>query len=660
MVQRSASKKPLPQAKPVAGGRPAGSRANVTAKQTSIKAQAVSDDDADNDDGNDDEEEYEDEDYDGNPFVNLLEANASWLTSMVVHIVALLVLAFITTKGLEEDELPIVASAALDPIEEVEEIEPLEFDVSDIEDVPINDELLDEPEALKSENPEIDNLDEGADSVSQELTEFSTDEAAANEFLDQGFGTGSADSTGAGRGKHGTGMGMGGRGDRRSGAMGRGATKDSEDAVDLALKWLAAHQMPDGSWNFDHRKGTCQGRCDKQGSYNASHNAATAIGLLPFLGAGQTHVQGKYQKNVAAGLKYLLATMKVNGDTGSWHEKVGNSYSHGLATLAMTEAYAMSNVKPAKPAKPGKSMSEMTREEKKKFLADKKRAKKKKNRKRLVATADLRRASQAALNWIRDAQDMNGGGWRYARKRPGDTSVVGWMLMGLKSGVLSNLDVRRDTVIGASKFLDSVQCDDYGSLYRYMATKKRPIDSSRATTAIGLLCRMYLGWSRDHPGIAQGVQHLNQWGPSTGGVTNMYYNYYATQVMHHYGGDLWEKSWNPKMRDYLVKSQAAKGSGHKEGSWFFGGAHGASQGGRLYGTALAAMTLEIYYRYMPIYDAKSVEEGLDKPAEGNDDDDFKLDGDDEKDKKKGDQGKKSQEKKDDAKHNKKTDGKKKK
>ena len=34
----------------------------------------------------------------------------------------------------------------------------------------------------------------------------------------------------------------------------------------------------------------------------------------------------------------------------------------------------------------------------------------------------------------------------------------------------------------------------------------------------------------------------------------MYYNYYATQVLHHYDGELWTK-WNAKMRDYLVNSQ---------------------------------------------------------------------------------------------------------
>ncbi len=36
-----------------------------------------------------------------------------------------------------------------------------------------------------------------------------------------------------------------------------------------------------------------------------------------------------------------------------------------------------------------------------------------------------------------------------------------------------------------------------------------------------------------------------------------------------------------------------------------GGDHGGKVGGRLYCTAMAAMTLEVYYRDMPIYAGKS-------------------------------------------------------
>ncbi len=79
----------------------------------------------------------------------------------------------------------------------------------------------------------------------------------------------------------------------------------------------------------------------------------------------------------------------------------------------------------------------------------------------------------------------------------------------------------------------------------------------------------------------------------------MYYNYYATQVMHHYGGYEWAQ-WNAAMRDYLVSTQSKQG--HETGSWFFEGTDpGAFPGGRLYCTALATMILEVYYRHLPLY-----------------------------------------------------------
>ena len=121
------------------------------------------------------------------------------------------------------------------------------------------------------------------------------------------------------------------------------------------------------------------------------------------------------------------------------------------------------------------------------------------------------------------------------------------------------------------------------------------------TTAVGLLCRMYLGWKKDEPALERGVQRLSKMGPSP---SNMYYNYYATQVMRHFGGEPWEK-WNVKMRDQLVNTQSK--NGHMKGSWFINGGHG-KRAGRLYSTSMAPMMLEVYYRHMPIYGKQAAEE----------------------------------------------------
>jgi hypothetical protein len=343
-----------------------------------------------------------------------------------------------------------------------------------------------------------------------------------------------------------------------------GGTMASEEAVALALKWLSEHQNSDGSWNFAHQLSPhCAGRCDHPGRQQQAQIAATALGLLPFLGAGETHRQGHYKRNVDMALKYLGRAMYQNGGNGSLWEPGGKFYSHGLAAIALCEAYGM------------------TRD------------------------STLEQAAQKSIDFIVTYQDPVGGGWRYFPQRPdGDTSVVGWQMMALKSANMAYLKVPSDTIRKAGYFLDSVQ-EENGAVYGYNTP-----GSGSATSAIGLLCRMYMGWDHDRPALVRGVSILSENGPSLDNTgpprNNMYYNYYGTQVLHHYGGYEWTK-WNAAMRDYLVATQSK--SGHEAGSWYFDGTDlGSMAGGRLYCTALATMTLEVYYRHLPLYSDQSTKD----------------------------------------------------
>ena len=337
-----------------------------------------------------------------------------------------------------------------------------------------------------------------------------------------------------------------------------GPNEASEKAVANALKWLANHQLADGGWSFDHAScEACRGACRNPGRLEGARNAATAFALLPFLGSGQTHKDSKrYKAAINGGLTYLINHMRIGPHGGALNEPGGNMYSHGIAAIALCEAYAMTHDK------------------------------------KLLVPAG------AAINFICYAQDPSGGGWRYQPRDRGDTSILGWQIMALKSGYMAGLPVPPATVRKASQFLDSVQGSG-GAIVRLSGRKK----GTDATVAIGLLCRMYLGWKKDNPALQRGIQWLSKRGPS---ANNMYYNYYATQVMRHWEGEEWT-NWNRQMRDQLIHTQARQG--HEEGSWFIsGGDLGAIAGGRLYCTAMAAMILEVYHRYMPIYGSQSVEE----------------------------------------------------
>jgi hypothetical protein len=471
----------------------------------------------------------------------------SWLVSMVVHMVLLLALALLTVPEALTDEM---RQLVIGP-EQAEEFDKLEeLDYEPPKDIDVSAEVS----AVGTVGTEIGGADveiPGAEDieaapVAVELSDFGLDRAPRNDLL-------------ATVGSY-TGEGLSGRGEGKRGELARksGGTEASEKSVSAALKWLVEHQMPDGGWNFNHtRAPSCGGQCRNPGRLEDARIGATAMALLPLLGAGQTHKTGSYRKTVQSGLYFLVTHMKRTPQGGNMWEPGGRMYSHGLASIALCEAYAMTQDK------------------------------------------GLRQPAQEAVNFICYAQDPVGGGWRYDPREKGDTSVVGWQIMALKSGHMAYLVVPPVAAKKASQFLDSVQ-DDGGAYYGYLDPGR-----GEATTPVGLLCRMYLGWKKDNPALQRGVEWLSNTGPSMG---NMYYNYYATQVMRHWEGDLWTK-WNNVMRDQLVSSQA-KG-GHETGSWYMpGGDLGADQGGRLYCTSMATMILEVYYRHLPIYRKQSTEESF--------------------------------------------------
>ncbi len=94
---------------------------------------------------------------------------------------------------------------------------------------------------------------------------------------------------------------------RKSVAGRFGATKETQTAVAAALYWLAKHQMPDGNWSLTKYTEKCVDQTCTGEATEESRSAATALGLLPFLAAGQTHTQnGPFQKTVAKGIDWLV------------------------------------------------------------------------------------------------------------------------------------------------------------------------------------------------------------------------------------------------------------------------------------------------------------------------------------------------------------------
>ncbi|MGQ9505977.1 MAG: prenyltransferase/squalene oxidase repeat-containing protein [Thermogutta sp.] len=336
-----------------------------------------------------------------------------------------------------------------------------------------------------------------------------------------------------------------------------GGTNETEAAVARGLRWLARHQNADGSWSL-HAFHLAPGAAgDEDGLGREADVAGTALALLPFLGAGQTHHTGEYRQVVLKGLSWLVQQQKPDGDLRG--NGIGDMYAHGQATIVLCEAFAM------------------TRD------------------------IQLREPAQKAVDFIVRAQHPRGG-WRYEPGQAGDTSILGWQLMALRSGKMAYLSVPNTTFYKAANYLDSAQTDQYGGRYGYLPGHP----ATPTMTAEALLCRQYLGWPREHRGMKAGAYYLLDNLPSAKKLDSsqpwFYYIYYATQVMRNMGGVFWEK-WNDAMKATLLPTQQKTGS--LAGSWDPVERYG-TQGGRIYTTALAVCTLEVYYRHMPLYDSLPV------------------------------------------------------
>jgi Prenyltransferase and squalene oxidase repeat len=507
-----------------------------------------------------------------------------WAVSFTVHMVllaSLLLLGSLASSKIA-DNIPTFDEVQTPPTVAEQPLKPFEVGAPQLESSTLDTESLMNFEASQS-TQKADYIDESP--VYEERGGGVAADAAAIDlggkggFEVKGLGPG-AKITGAGgigagvgtgnnAGSGGGGNGFGGRGSgSRKELVGRfGGTKETERAVGAALNWLARHQMPDGSWSLKEYPKRCKDKtCTSPGGVE-SFSGATALGLLPFLAAGQTHVStGPYQKVVNSGIYWLLKNQKKDGDLSAGAEQ--QMYSHGLAAIALCEDYGMSHDK------------------------------------------SVGAAAQLAINFIQSAQNSKTGGWRYHPGEEGDTSVVGWQLMALKSAQMAGLNVNPGVLDGTKRWLKIVAkgaakgTKGGGGMFSY-----RPDDpETPSMSAVGLLCSQYLHAGRQDPVIVGGVQYLMANQPDEQNARNVYYWYYATQVLHNMADKDWD-TWNRKMRKILVTSQAKEGCA--TGSWDpdkpVRDAWGP-QGGRIMMTSLACLTLEVYYRYLPLYK-------LDKPEE---------------------------------------------
>ncbi len=206
----------------------------------------------------------------------------------------------------------------------------------------------------------------------------------------------------------------------------------TEAAIELGLVFLAQHQRDDGSWSLHF---AADSGVDDPPPVFRAETAATGLALLAFLGAGYDHYGGTYADAVQRALDNLVKNQRANGDLYVPEDSEQNRsawlYSHGIAAIALCEAYGMTG----DPA--------------------------------------LAEPAQKAIDFIVASQDPRRGAWRYVPGNGSDTSVSGWQLMALKSGELAGLKVPPAAYDKIKQWLDRARSSDR-STFTIPAQPTRP------------------------------------------------------------------------------------------------------------------------------------------------------------------------------------------
>jgi hypothetical protein len=336
------------------------------------------------------------------------------------------------------------------------------------------------------------------------------------------------------------------------GGAGRWA-KDVESSVNKALEWLKNNQADDGSWGPNNRE------------------AMTGLAILTFLANGETPASEKYGPAVEKGIKYLVMLQEQNGSGkfAAWNPGgeggMQEAYAHGIATYAISEAYGLTRI------------------------------------------PSLKKVMEDAVALIMSGQQP-GGSWDYGYRKTSrrDASVAGWQVQALKAALIAGASNSglKDSIHLAVEEMKKSQNSETG-MFPYSELDRGKL----SITAVSVLCLEMAGMGRD-PAVKRGLQALKDadinWQKPMDWP--MYSWYYITQAKFHAGGGDWE-SWNQKFAREIVRNQNEDGSWTSAGQYLAEDDHGKEVNhGQVYSTTLAALTLQVYYRFLPSYKPVEIEE----------------------------------------------------
>jgi hypothetical protein len=326
-----------------------------------------------------------------------------------------------------------------------------------------------------------------------------------------------------------------------------------DSSLHFALQWLERHQHAEGMWSARSFGQLCEGDSCGGGGSDAHDVGVTALAVLAMLEAGPD--RSRFEESARKGLAWLAEQQGIDGCVGPTSGKF--MYGHALATLAFARAAGLPGTEP------------------------------------------LRTRAVKGARFLRQARNP-GLAWRYGvRDGENDTSVTAWAGAALLACATPEVGLSVDSRVweGIRRSLAQSTSDwTQETFYRRSgsASSDDRFEKNEAMTANALWLRLSMGADRNSPELRSAARRLG-WGLPAWNESGTSVDFAAwhsgTRALAIAGDrELWD-AWSSAARRALVSHQRKYADGCACGSWDPVDRWSA-EGGRVYATAMNALTLE--------------------------------------------------------------------
>jgi hypothetical protein len=476
--------------------------------------------------------------------------------SMAGHLLVILILTLLPKGTIEAKQVPVVVQTQNIDIPEEQPPEPIEQEKPPIVDMVVTSEQSTNEQTTDEATVDVEQTVEAGTPDQPESAQESIGDTTNSDSMPAALGFSSGAPGGSGSNLP---HGFGGR-DKTGKNKGRAKYKgkETEQTVNRALKWLAAHQEEDGHWDIS----THEGKYYRTGNAPLGDLSGTGIALLAFLGDGHTEIGGEYKNVVRKGMRWLNKTLEE--DKANNTPNYANNYGAAIVLMALSESCIFGS-------------NPQTEQ-------------------------NANRLAEWFIRSYKDAGKKEG--WRYTGATDSDFSVSGWIALGLKDAKAAELPAMltpdaKQVMEDYKKWVDE-KMTNYEGGAKYVTNGS--FDQAGSMAHVGMFQKHFLGFGRNDGFNTSAAakcglpEVIDRWykGEEPG---NVYVLYYGTLSAFQQQGTMWD-NWNPIMKRRLVGSQIPGNNyADKSGSWNPTADHCGEVGGRIFTTAMLCMCLEVYYRF---------------------------------------------------------------